>query len=164
MSFDIKSVNGRHNLLLFIFIMVVKEMAQVTQISMARTYYLTTGPQATDHNIILTLNCSQSYSSGRCVSLSWSLHLLNWDQLNVIWSLWSVVQGLFLCRKWILQHNHPAPSIFTVYKYWINTAALTCLEQYFPKIYVYFRWPSLVLQVKKRLYFYWCRTTIFPHR
>lgn len=80
-SFDIKSVNGRHNLLLFIFIMVVKEMAQVTQISMARAYYLTTGSQATSH-IILTLNCSLSYSSGHCVSLSWSLHFLNWESIK----------------------------------------------------------------------------------
>lgn len=57
-------------------------MAQVTQISTARTYHLTTGPRATYHNIILTLNRSQSYSSEHYVSLSQSLHLLNWGSVK----------------------------------------------------------------------------------
>lgn len=142
--------------------MVIK-LARVTQISMARTYHLTISPRATYHNIILTLNHSQSYASGHHISLSWSLHLLNWESIkcclmSLICSTLFIFMQEMKTAAWLY---HPAPSISSVYKYWINTAALMCLEQYFPQIHVYFQWPSLVLQVKKRLQFYCHRIAIF---
>lgn len=120
--------------------MVVIKVARVTQISMGRTYHLTTGPRATYHNIILTLNHLQSYSSGHHVSLSWSLHLLNWESIKCcLISLICSTQFIFMQEmKTAAWSYHPAPSISAVYKYWINTAALTCLEQHFPKIYGFF--------------------------
>lgn len=148
-------MNGRHNLLLLIFITVVIKMAQANQISMARIYHLTTGPQATYYNIILILNCSQSYSSGHRVSSSWSLHLLSWESIkchliSLICSMQFILMQEIKTAAWLY---HCAPSISTVYKYRINIAALMWLEQYFPKIHAYFQWPSPVLQVKKRQQF-----------
>lgn len=137
-------------------------MAQVTQISTARTYHLTAGSWATYHNIILTLNRAQSYSSVYHVRLSWALHLLNWESIKChLISLICSIQFIFTQEiKTAAWSYHSASSISAVYKHGINTAALMCLEQYFPKIHVYFQWPSLVLQLKKRLKFYWCRIAI----